>query len=322
MRAAVYRRFGGPDVVQVEEWPKPEPKAGQVLVRVRATTVSMGDYRLRSRDLPKGMKLIGSLVLGIFAPRNKVLGTDLAGTIEAVGEGVTRFAPGDRVIALTGATFGGHAEYKVLREDAAITHAPANMDFEDAVALVFGGHTALSFLRRGDTRAGDEVLINGASGAVGTSAIQLAVARGATVTAVCSVGNADLVRSLGASHVIDYATEDFATSGKQYDAVMDCVGNAPFARAAAAVKPGGTLMLVVSDLAGMLGAKGNGKRAGIRVDADQAFSTAEILAELVQLAEAGKLRPVIDRRYRLDDIVEAHRYLDTNRKRGALVVSM
>lgn len=321
MRAAVYRRYGGPDVVQVEEVPKPVPKAGEVLVRVRATTVSMGDYRLRSRDLPRGMKILSSLALGVFGPRNKVLGMDIAGTVEAVGEGVTRFSPGDAVIALTGAQFGGHAEFKVMREDAAITRAPSNMDFEDAVALIFGGHTAHAFLSRAGIKAGDDVLINGASGAVGTSAIQIAVALGATVTAVCSAGNADLVRELGATHVIDYAREDFATAGRQYDAVMDCVGNAPFERSAHVVKPGGTLMLVVADLPAMLAARRNGKRAGIRVDAGQVPSTAQVLGELVKLAETGKLRPVIDRRYRLDDIAEAHRYLDTGRKRGAIVVT-
>lgn len=322
MKAAVYRRFGGPEVVQVEKWPKPVPKAGEVLIRVRASTVSMADYRMRSRDLPKGLGFLAPLVLGVFAPRRKVLGMDLAGTVEAVGPGVTRFKPGDAVIAMPGAGFGGHAEYRAMPETGAIARMPANLSFEEAVALVFGGHTALAFLGRAGTARGDEVLINGASGAVGTAAVQIAAALGATVTAVCSSGNAELVRSLGAAHVIDYTAEDFATAGKQYDAIMDCVGNAPFERVAGVVKPGGALMLVVSDLKGILGARGNSRRSGIRVDAAEVPTRAAELEELTRLAEAGKVRPVIDRRYRLDEIVEAHRYVDTFRKRGSLVVSL
>ena len=322
MRAAVYHRFGGPDVVRIEDVPKPEPKAGEVLVRVRATTVSMADYRMRTRDLPKGLGFLGPLVLGIFGPRKPILGMDLAGIVEAVGAGVTRFKAGDEVIAMPGPEFGGHAEYKVMRETAAIALKPANMDFAEAVSIVFGGQPALVFLRRAGTKAGDEVLINGASGSVGAAAVMIARGLGATVTGVCSAANADLVRGLGADHVIDYRTEDFAANGNQYDAIMDCVGNAPFERVRGAIRPGGSLLLVIIDLKGMLGAAGNSRRSGIRVNGAEVQPSADDLKELARLAEAGVLRPVIDRRYGFDEIVEAHRYLDTGRKRGNLVVTL
>lgn len=322
MRAAVYHRFGGPEVVHVEEVPKPVPKTGEVLIRIRATTVSMADYRMRTRDLPTGLGFLGPLVLGVFGPRRPILGMDLAGVVEAVGEGVSRFKPGDEVIGMPGPEFAAHAEYKVMRETAAIALKPANLDFAEAVSIVFGGQPALVFLRRGGTKAGDEVLINGASGSVGAAAVMIAKGLGATVTGVCSGANADLVRSLGADHVIDYRAEDFAASGKQYDAIMDCVGNAPFERVRGAIKPGGSLLLVVADLKGMLGASGNSRRSGIRVNAASVAPSADDLAELARLAEAGILRPVIDRRYTLDQVVEAHRYVETGRKRGNLVVTL
>lgn len=322
MRAAVYHRFGGPEVVQVEEVPKPVPKADEVLVRVHATTVSMADHRMRSRDLPKGLGFLGPLVLGIFGPRKPILGMDLAGVVEAVGADVRRFKPGDEVIAMPGPEFAAHAEYKVMRETAAIALKPANLDYAEAVSIVFGGQPALVFLRRGGVKAGDEVLINGASGSVGAAAVMIAKGLGATVTGVCSGANAELVRSLGADHVIDYQSEDFATSGKQYDAIMDCVGNAPFERVRGAIKPGGSLLLVIADLKGMFNASGNSRRGGIRVNASDVKPSASDLADLARLAEAGVLKPLIDRRYTLDEIVEAHRYVDTFRKRGSLVVTL
>jgi NADPH:quinone reductase-like Zn-dependent oxidoreductase len=318
----VYHRFGGPEVVRVEERPKPVPKPGEVLIRVRATTVSMADYRMRSRDLPKGLGFLAPLALGIFAPRHPVLGMDLAGTIEAIGPGVSRFRPGDDVIAMPGPEFAAHAEYKTMPETGAIAFKPKNMNFEEAVTLVFGGQPALAYLSRANTKAGDEVLVNGASGAVGSAAVQIAKYLGATVTAVTSGRNAELVRSLGADHVIDYEHEDFASGGKQYDVVMDCVGNAPFERVDRTIKPGGALLLVVADLRSMLGAAGNAKRSGKLVNAKEVTPRAEDLAFLARMAEAGKFKPVIDRRYTLDQIVEAHRYLDTGRKRGNLVVSL
>ena len=210
MRAAVAHRFGGPEVVHVEEVPKPTPKADEVLIRVHASTVSIADHRTRSRDLPDGMWFYIPLALGVFRPRKQVLGMDVAGVVEAVGHDVTGFAPGDEVIAMLGSAFGGHAEYACVPQSKAIALKPRNLSMEESVTLVFGGYTALSYLNQVDLEPGDEVLVNGASGAVGTAVVQLAKLRGARVTAVCSGGNAEFVRSLGADRVIDYTVEDFA----------------------------------------------------------------------------------------------------------------
>ena len=320
MRAAVYRKFGGPEVVAVEEVQKPVPKAGEVLIRVAASTVSAGDHRMRAKDLPKGLGLLAAAVVGVFAPRKRVLGMDFAGTVEAVGEGVTAFKPGDELVGLTGNAFGGHAEYVVLPDTAAMIVKPAGMSFEDAVALVFGGHTVSECIRQCPIKPGDEVLVNGASGAVGVAAVQAAKAAGAVVTAVTSAGNVELARSLGADHVIDYAREDFATAGKQYDVIFECVGNAPFARADKALKPGGALLLVIVDLMGMLSAKGQSRRSGKRVLPISFTPKPEDVRFEFDLAAKGAMWPVIDRTYTLDEIVEAHRYVDTGRKRGAVVL--
>lgn len=322
MRAAVYRSFGGPEVVRVEELPKPLPKAGEVLVRVHAATVSVGDYRMRTRDLPKGLEFFGPLTIGIFSPRKKILGMDFAGTIEAVGEGVTRFKVGDDVVGLTGMKFGGHAEYVTLKETEAMVLKPEGWSFENAVALVFGGHTVAECIRRCTIKPGDEVLVNGASGAVGTAAVQVAKYFGATVTAVTSGGNAELVRSLGADHVIDYKTEDFAANGKQYDVIFDCVGNAPFERAEKSLKPGGALLLVIADLKSMLQAGKNSRRSGKRVIPISFKPKPEDVSFEMELAEIGAMQPVIDRTYELDQVAEAHSYVDTGRKRGSVVLRL
>ncbi|MDB5542689.1 MAG: NAD(P)-dependent alcohol dehydrogenase [Devosia sp.] len=322
MRAAVYRAFGGPEVVRVEELPKPAPKAGEVLVRVRASTVSVGDYRMRTRDLPKGLGFFGPLTIGIFAPRKKILGMDFAGIVEAVGEGAARFKPGDEVMGLTGMKFGGHAEYVSLAETEAMVLKPEGWSFEDAVALVFGGHTVAECIRRVPIKPGDEVLVNGASGAVGTAAVQAAKHFGAVVTGVTSGGNAELVRSLGADRVIDYTAEDFTKNGKQYDVIFECVGNAPFERVEGSLKPGGALLLVISDLKGMLRAGRNSRKSGKRVMAISFKPRPEHVAFEVELAEAGAMRAVIDRTYDLDQVAEAHRHVEGGRKRGNVVLRL
>lgn len=320
MKAAVYRKFGGPEVVRIEEIPKPSPKRNEILVKVRAATVSIADHRVRSLDLPKGFWIFGPLALGVFAPRKKILGMDAAGIVEAVGEDVTKFMPGDEVIALTGAKFGGHAEYVCLSENDPIALKPKNMNFVEAVTLVFGGTTALSFFNRFPIKSGDEVLINGASGAVGTSITQIANHFGAVVTGVCSGGNAKRVTKLGAHFAIDYQREDFAKNGKTYDVIAECVGNAPFKRVRDSLKPGGILLLVIPDLKGILSAWFNSKISGKRVSASQDKPTANDLEFLVKLAETSKLQAVVDRVYELDEIVEAHRYVDTGRKKGNVVI--
>ncbi|MDQ0895057.1 NAD(P)-dependent alcohol dehydrogenase [Agromyces ramosus] len=321
MRAAAARRFGGPEVVGIERIPKPTPKRDEVLIRVHASTVSIADHRTRSRDLPKGLGFYGPLALGVFRPRKRVLGMDAAGVVEAVGDEVTGFAPGDEVIAMLGAAFGGHAQYVCVNPaTSAVTRKPRNLGWEEAVALVFGGHTALAFLNHVEIVPGAEVLVNGASGAVGTAVVQLAKQRGARVTAVCSGGNAELARSLGADRVVDYSVEDFAAAGESYDVIVECVGNAPFERVGQSIRPGGALLLVITSLHSMLTASRDRKRSGKLVTFTGAPVSGVDLATIVRLAEAGEFRPVVDRVYDLDEIVEAHRYVDTGRKRGNVVL--
>jgi NADPH:quinone reductase-like Zn-dependent oxidoreductase len=320
MTAAVYRHFGAPDVVHLEQLPVPRPGPGDVLIRVHASTVSVADHRARSRDIPAGLWLLAAFGLGVFRPSRRVLGMDAAGVVEAIGAGVTAFAPGDKVVAMTGGAFGGHAEYLCLPQDGAITRAPESMSFEEAVTLVFGGVTAHGFFRKVAIGPGTTVLVNGASGAVGTAAIQLAKELGAQVTAVTSGANAELVTALGADRVIDYAKQDFATSGDSYDVIVECVGNAPFVKVSAAINPGGALLLVISDLRGMLRSRGQSRRTGKLVTWDVGKPGAEDLDYLVSLANSGRFRGVIDRSYDLTDVVKAHRYVDTGHKKGNVVL--
>jgi NADPH:quinone reductase-like Zn-dependent oxidoreductase len=322
MRAAVYRRFGGPDNVRVEELPRPSVGADDVLIRVHASTVSIADHRARTREVPRGLGLLAALGIGLVRPKHPVLGFDVAGVVEAVGANVTAFGPGDEVIAMTGADFGGHAEYARVPASAAIARKPRNLSFEDAVSLVFGGLTARGFLEQASLGPGAAVLVNGASGAVGTAAVQLAAHAGARVTGVCSGANRELVTSLGAERVIDYTAEDFTTQPDTYDVIVDCVGNAPFERVRHVLKPGGALLLVIADLPGLLLAPLRSGRTGHVVTGDVGKPTSEDLAFLVDLAEAGDYRPVRDRTYDLADIAEAHRYVDTGRKRGNVVLRL
>lgn len=320
MTAAVIRRFGGPEVVALEQRPVPVPKPGEMLIRVHASTVSIADHRVRARDIPRGLGLIAGVDIGLFRPRRQVLGMDVAGVVAEVGDGVTSFAPGDRVIAMTGRGFGGHAEYICLPADGAIVRAPTSLNHEEAVTLVFGGVTALAFLSKVSIGPGTTVLVNGGSGAVGTAAIQLAAHLGATVTAVTSGWNADLVTSLGAHHVIDYTQQDPTANGQQYDVIVDCVGTATFDRVEASLTSGGALLLVICDLPGMLRSRRQSRRSGALVAWNVGHPGAPELARLVSLAESGRYRPVIDRTYDLAEIVDAHRYVDTGRKRGNVVV--
>src|SRR5262245_32315173 len=319
MKAAVYRRYGPPDVVRIEEVPRPDPKTDELLVRVRATTVSAGDSRLRSARVPPGFGVLMRLGFGSFGPRRHTLGWEFAGEVAGVGPSVARFAPADRVF---GARMGSHAEY-VVASEGSVAPIPRNLTFEDVAALVFGGMTSLFYLRdKAKIQPGERVLINGASGAVGTAAVQLAKHFGAAVTGVCSSVNAELVRSLGAERVIDYTKEDFTRTGETYDIILDAVGNGTFERCQHVLAPGGRLLLVVARLGQMLGGMLKPSRAGRQVLTGVGATRAEDLLFLATLAESGALRPVIDRTYPLALIVEAHSYVDTGRKRGNVVVTL
>ena len=322
MKAAAYTRYGSPEVVSIAEVPRPSLPAGGVVVRVRATTVSSGDARLRSANVPPGFGILVRLAFGIFGPRRHVLGTEVAGEVVEAGT-QSRFAVGDRVFALLGAGLGGHAEYVAIAESGAIATIPRTLGFEQAAALAFGGTTALFYLRdKAKLRAGELVLVNGASGAVGSAAVQLAKHFGAKVTAVCSGENAEAVTALGAERVIDHTRQDFTTLGERFDVVMDTVGNCSFTRCASTLADGGRLLLVVASLGQMLGALLRSARSGRRVLCGVSPERAEDLVFLARLAEAGAYRPLIDRTFPFDRIADAHARVDTQRKRGNVVVTL
>lgn len=321
MKAAVYRRFGGPDVVHVEQVPDPEPKADEILIRVHATTVSAADHRSRSRDIPAGLILPSSLVLGFIRPRRPVLGMDVSGVVEKIGHDVEGFAPGDEVVAMLGSRFGGHAEHVTVKVTDAVVHKPRNLAFDEAASLIFGGLTAQAYLNQTTVRAGTTVLVNGASGAVGSAFVQIASSVGAHVTAVTSAANHELVTHLGAQRTVDYHAQDF-TANATYDVIVDCVGNAPVARVRHNLNPGGAVLLVAADLRSLISAKRDAQRYGITVITGPGPYRAADLRHVMYLGELGELRPVIDRSYAFEDIAQAHRYVDTGRKRGSVVINV
>lgn len=321
MRAAVYHRYGPPEVVRVEELAKPEPKPGEVLIKVRASTVSTGDWRARSLEMPAGFGPFGRPVFGLFGPRKSVLGSELAGEIEAVGKDVRKFKPGDAVFAFPGFDLGAHAEYRTMSEQGRVLPMPVGLSFEQAAALCFGGTTALYYLRElAKLRAGERLLVIGASGAVGSAAIQLAKHLGAHVTGVCSTANLECARSLGADQVIDYTRQRFTESSEQYDVIFDTVGGTSLAGCEGALRERGRLLLCAADLFQLLGTLlPRGHKRVLAGNASERLADLEVLREL---AEAGHYRPLIDRVYPLSAIAEAHAYVDTGRKRGSVVIDM
>jgi NADPH:quinone reductase-like Zn-dependent oxidoreductase len=322
MRAAIYENYGPPEVVTIRDVPTPTRKNGEVLIRIRATTVSTGDWRARSLEMPAGFGLLGRLFFGISRPRQPILGTELSGIIHEVGQEVTAFNVGDEVMAFADAKMGCHAEFRALPTSGLVALKPPNLSFEQAAALSFGGMTMLSFFRRGALASGERVLVNGASGCVGSAAVQLARYFGANVTAVCGRANVELVRSIGAHQVIDYASEDFTANGMTYDLIVDTVGNASYSRVKRALSERGRLLVVLGGFAELLLAPLVGMFGTHRVIAGPAISRAEDLHRLAAIAAAGAFTPVIDQVFPFEQIVEAHRRVDSGRKRGSVVVSI
>ena len=323
MKAMTYRQYGGPDVVTLAEVPKPSPKPNEVLIRILATTVTSGDHRARSLDLPTGFGLIGRLVFGITGPRQPILGTELAGIVEAVGSDVVNFNPGDEVIAFPGGAYGSHAEYRTMPEAGTIAHKPANLSFEEAASLSFGSMTALPFLRdKARIKAGESVLVVGASGAVGTAAVQIARHFGAEVTGVTSTSNVGLVASLGAHRVIDYTKTDFATTGETWDIIIDTTGTVPFVRCDRSLKAGGRLVAIQASFGQTLGIGKPSKASGKEVIAGYVPARPDDLRYIAKLASQGVLKPVVDRIYPLEQAAKAHAYVDTGRKRGSVVLTV
>ena len=319
MRAAVTTRYGPPEAIEVREVAAPTPAHNEVLVRVRASSVCYGDRLLRSGPL------LVRLLTG-FRRKHRILGVDLAGVVEAVGAGVTRFARGDEVYGARGDKFAAHAEFACVPQDGLLAHKPASMTFEEAGTVFVGAACSLYFLRKAKVVPGERVLIHGASGSLGVFAVQLARHFGAHVTAVCSARNAELVRSLGADEVIDYTTRDFLDGGAVYDVIVDVLGKAGFPRSVQALKPGGRYLLVgFSDGLGTIarslvtGAVVH-LRGRARFITGAAAPTQDDLVFLRQLIDSGKLRTVIGRSYTLDEIVEAHRYADSGHKVGNVAV--
>ena len=322
MKAIICTKYGPPEVLQLKEVSQPTLGDNDVLIKVHATTVTSGDSRMRSFKVPLSFWLPARLALGLRKPKKAILGSELAGEIEATGRDVKMFRKGDQVFAYPGHNGGAYAEYICMPENGCLAIKPSNMTFEEAAAIPFGGNTALHFLRKGNIQSGQKVLIYGASGSVGTFAVQLAKYFGAEVTGVCGTTNLELVTSLGADKVIDYTKGDFTKNGETYDVIFDAVGKGSFSGCMRSLKKEGIYLHAVATPAVMLQMRWASMMSSKKLIGGTAIPETENLIFLKELVEAGKIKPVIDRCYPLEQMAEAHRYVDKGHKKGNVVITV
>ncbi len=330
MKAIVYTKYGSPDVLQLKEVEKPRPKDNEILIRVHATSVNYGDLAARNFKEMSLRKFNMTLLFWLFAkmyfgfrkPKITILGSEFAGEIESVGKDVTSFKPGDQVFGYPGQSMGAYAEYLCMPEDGCVAIKPVNMTYEEAAGVPYGAIMALSLLRKANIQPGQKVLINGASGAIGSAAVQLAKHYGAEVTGVCSTSRVELVKALGADKVIDYTKEDFTQSGESYDLILDILGKSSFSRSKHSLKPNGIHLFVSFKMKQLLQMLWTSRIGGKRVICALASGSKDDLTSVRELIEAGKIKSLIDRCYPLEQTAEAHRYVEEGHKKGNVVITV
>jgi 2-desacetyl-2-hydroxyethyl bacteriochlorophyllide A dehydrogenase len=317
MKAAVCTSYGKPEVLQLKEVEKPTPKEDQILLKIHSSSVTSGDARVRRAD-----PYVIRLIFGFKRPRKSVLGVVVAGEVESVGSKVSKFKAGDKVFGTTGMSFGAHAQYQCISENGTLALIPENISYEEAAAIPFGGTASLHFLRKGNVKAGEKILIYGASGALGTMAVQLAKDMGAEVTAVCSGKNTEMVNELGADKVIDYTKEDFTKNGETYDVIFDTIGKSSFSAGMKSLKKKGVMLLASAGMGLMLRGAVTSILGSKKVISGVIKESAEDMQFFKKLIEAGKLKAVVDKVYALEEITMAHAHVDKGHKKGNVIINM
>lgn len=323
MRAFVCTKYNSAEHLKILEVQKPSPKDNEVLIKIYATSVTTGDWRIQSMTIPRGFKFLMQMIYGFSKPRNHILGTQLVGTIEAIGKNVKRFKIGDEVIAESALGLGAHAQYKCLAANAPIAIKPNSISFEEAAVLNFGGVTALDFLKyKTSLQPGEKILVYGASGSVGIAAVQLGTYLGARVTAVCSPSNFEFVKSYGAKKAIDYQREDFTKDGEKYDLILDTYGTLSMAKCKSSLTNGGRLLLISAGFFELLAAPFLNLLNSKKIVTGVASPSPQLMKELCDLVESGKFKAVIDRQFMFDEIARAYEYVGRRHKKGNVVVKL